>query len=78
MPQLALGAWTPIERYESAASVTMFVAIISGSSTSTTGSTFGSISPRISWRSFAPTAIAASMYSRWRIENASPRTGRAT
>ena len=50
VPQLASGGWTPIDRNESAASVRIVVAIISGNSTITVVSTFGRISLKISRR----------------------------
>ena len=78
VPQLAFGGCTPIDRYESADSVRMVVAIISGSSTISTVITLGRISLKISRRLDAPWAMAASMNSFSRTDSTAPRTGRAT
>ena len=55
----------------------MFVAMISGRKTISTGATFGSSSPKTSRGFEAPCAIAASTNSWRRSESTSPRTGRA-
>ena len=78
VPQLAFGGWTPIDRYESADSVRIVVAIIKGSSTTTVEATFGRISLKISRAFEAPWAIAASTNSRSRSDNTWPRIGRKT
>ena len=76
MPQLALGGCTPIDRYESVASVRIVVAIISGSSTITTVITLGSTSEKISRVPDAPWAMAASTNSFSDTDSTCPRTGR--
>ena len=78
MPQLASGGCTPIERNESAASVSMAIAIISGKKTITVVTTFGRISLQSSRQVDAPSPIAASTNSRSRSDSTSPRIGRAT
>ena len=78
VPQLASGGWTPIERNESADSVSMLVAIISGKNTITVVTTFGSTSAKIRRRLVAPRPIAASTNSFSRIDSTCPRIGRAT
>ena len=60
VPQLACGGCTPIDRNDSADSVRMQAAIISGKITITFGRTFGRISLNSSRRRRAPCAIAAS------------------
>ena len=65
-------------RNDSAASVSIVVAIISGKNTITVVITFGRISLIISRQSEAPCAIAASTNSFWRTESTWPRIGRAT
>ena len=60
VPQLASGGWTPIERNESADSVSMLFATISGKKTITVVTTFGSTSEKIRRRLLAPRPIAAS------------------
>ena len=76
VPQLACGGCTPIDRNDSAASVRIVVAIISGSITITVVRTFGRISENISRRLDAPCATAASTYSFSRTDSTWPRTGR--
>ena len=78
VPQLASGGWTPIERNESAASVSISSAITSGKKTITVVTTFGRMSLQISRRFDAPSPIAASTNSRRRSDSTSPRIGRAT
>ena len=78
VPQLAFGGWTPIERNESAASVSIAIAITSGKKTITVVTTFGRISLRSRRGLDAPRPMAASTNSRRRSESTSPRTGRAT
>ena len=78
VPQLAPGGWTPTPRNESAASVRIVVAIMSGISTMTTVITFGRISEKISRRLDAPWATAASTNSFSTTESTEPRTGRYT
>ena len=78
VPQLALGGWTPTPRNESAASVRIVVAIMSGRSTMTTEMTLGRISEKISRRLDAPWAIAASTNSFSATDSTWPRTGRYT
>ena len=73
VPQLAPGGCTPTPRNESAASVRIVVAIMSGMSTMTTVMTFGRISEKISRRLDAPCAMAASTNS----FSATDSTGRA-
>ena len=76
VPQLTLGGWTPMDRKDSADSVRIVVAIISGSSTITVDTTLGRISEKISRRLDAPWAIAASTNSLLTTESTWPRTGR--
>ena len=76
VPQLACGACTPIPRNESAASVRIVVAIISGSRTIAVESTFGRISANISRVFEAPWEIDASTYSFSRTDSTWPRIGR--
>ena len=78
MPQLACGGCTPIERNDSAASVSMSIASISGNSTITVVITFGRMSLQSRRQFDAPSPIAASTNSRRRSESTSPRIGRAT
>ena len=78
MPQLASGGCTPIERNDSAASVSMAIAIISGKNTITVVTTFGRMSLQSRRQVDAPSPIAASTNSRSRSESTSPRIGRAT
>src|SRR5579875_880693 len=75
-PQLTFGGCTPMDRNDSADSVRIVVAIISGSSTITVATTFGRISEKISLRFEAPWAIAASTNSLLTTESTWPRTGR--
>ena len=77
-PQLTLGGCTPRLRNDSADSVRIVVAIISGSSTITVDTTLGRISEKISRRLPAPSAIAASTNSRLITESTWPRIGRYT
>ena len=76
VPQLTFGGWTPMDRKESADSVRIVVAMISGSSTITVDTTFGRISEKTSLMLDAPLAIAASTNSLWTTESTWPRTGR--
>src|SRR5438067_12493844 len=78
VPQLASGAWTPIERNERADSVRIVVAIISGKSTIKVEATLGRISPTIIVQCDAPRPRAASTNSFSRTESTWPRIGRAT
>ena len=78
VPQLAFGGCTPIERNESADSVSTVVAIISGSSTITVTATFGRMSLSIRRRFDAPCDTPASTYSFSRTDSTWPRTGRKT
>ena len=78
VPQLALGGCTPIERNDSADSVSMSIAIISGKNTITVVVTFGRMSLQSRRQVEAPRPIAASTNSRCRSESTSPRTGLAT
>src|SRR3954462_8515641 len=78
VPQLAFGGCTPIDRNDSADSVRIVVAIISGSITITVVTTFGRISQIISRTYYAPWEIAASTYSFSRTESTWPRTRRYT
>ena len=78
VPQLASGGCTPIERNESADSISMLVAIISGKKTITVVITFGSTSEKIRRRLLAPRPIEASTNSFSRIDSTWPRIGRAT
>src|SRR5215472_19273781 len=78
VPQLTFGGWTPTPRNESAASVRIVVAIISGSSTITVDTTLGRISEKISRVLPAPWAVAASTNSLLTTESTCPRTGRYT
>src|SRR6266540_1973816 len=78
VPQLAFGGCTPMDRNDRADSVRMVVAIISGSSTITTDTTFGRMSENISRRFDAPWAIAASANSFLATVSTWPRTGRYT
>ena len=78
VPQLTLGGCTPMDRNDSADSVRIVVAIISGSSTMTVDTTFGRISEKISRKFDAPCAIAASTNSLFTTDSTWPRTGRYT
>ncbi len=78
VPQLASGGCTPIERNESAASVSMLIATISGKKTITVVTTFGRTSLQSTRHVEAPSPSAASTNSRPRSESTSPRIGRAT
>ena len=78
MPQLAFGACTPIERNESAASVSIAIASISGKKTIVVVMMFGRTSLQRRRQSDAPSPIAASTNSRRRSEITSPRIGRET
>ena len=78
VPQLASGGCTPIDRNDSAASVSIAIAIMIGKKTITVVMTFGRISLQSSRHVDAPSPTAASMNSRSRSESTSPRIGRAT
>ena len=78
VPQLAWGGWTPMPRIDSADSVKMLNATMSGKNTITLGATLGRISLRRMCKSEAPEAIAAWMNSRSFSEKTMPRIGRAT
>ena len=64
VPQLASGGCTPIDRNDSADSVSMLSAAISGRNTMTDGSTFGSTSRRRMRQSDAPSPMLACRNSR--------------
>ncbi len=78
VPQLALGGCTPIDRKDSADSVRIVVAIISGSSTITTDTILGRMSEKMSLTSDAPWAIPAWTNSFSETESTWPRIGRYT
>src|SRR5438552_4998300 len=78
VPQLTFGGWTPMPRKDSADSVRIVVATISGSSTITVDTTLGRISEKISRRLPAPWATAASTNSFLTTESTWPRTARYT
>ena len=78
VPQLAAGGCTPIERNESADSVSMSIASISGKKTITVVMTLRRMSLHRIRQVDAPSPIAASTNSRRRSESTSPRIGRAT
>lgn len=63
VPQLASGGWTPTDRKDSADSVSMASAVISGTNTIAVGTTFGSTSRRRMRGVGAPEPMAAWMYS---------------
>src|SRR5438874_6626765 len=78
VPQLTFGGWTPTDRKDSADSVRMVVATISGSSTITVDTTLGRISEKISRILLAPWATEASTNSLLTTASTWPRTGRYT
>src|SRR5262245_28535096 len=78
VPQLTFGGWTPTPRKESADSVRIVVAIISGISTITVDTTLGRISEKISRILPAPCAVAASTNSLLTTASTWPRIGRYT
>src|ERR1700745_2986038 len=78
VPQLTFGGWTPTDRKDSADSVRIVVATISGSRTITVDTTLGRISEKISRILLAPWATAASTNSLLTTASTWPRTGRYT
>src|SRR5471032_162322 len=78
VPQLASGGWTPIDRNESAASVSMSIASMSGKKTIAVVTTLRRMSLQSTRQVDAPSPSAASTNSRRARDRTSPRIGRAT
>src|SRR5499427_11145628 len=78
VPQLTFGGWTPTPRKESADSVRIVVATISGISTITVDTTLGRISEKISRILPAPCAVDSFINAPLTTESTWPRIGRYT